>query len=334
MSDSKQDSNQNAEAAGSRPGRLSRLRFSKKKDMPGGLWLKCENCGTMIYRKELEAADRVCPSCSFHFTLPGRQRIEALCDQGSWEELYADLKGLDRLSFTDKIPYAEKLERTAERIGQNEALICGRAAIEGRSVVLAVLDFSFLGGSMGEVVGEKFSLACDTARAEGRPLVCFTSSGGARMHEGALSLMQMAKTCAALQSLNEAGGMSVCVMTHPTTGGVTASFASVCDVVVAEPGALIGFAGPRVIAATLKQELPKGFQRSEFLIEKGMLDAIVPRAEMRSTLGRLLDYSAGSHVGDGEDGLSVSEPIPNRVIEAAPDRRSRARSDRSSESAN
>lgn len=287
--------------AARKPGRLSRLRFSKKKDMPGGLWLKCENCGTLIYRKELESAGRVCPSCAFHFTLPGRQRIESILDQGSWEEMYSDLKALDRLAFTDKIPYGEKIERTAKRLDQNEALICGRGSIEGRSVVLAVLDFSFLGGSMGEVVGEKFSLACDLARTEGRPLICFTSSGGARMHEGALSLMQMAKTCAALQSLSEAGGMSICVMTHPTTGGVTASFASVCDVVLAEPGALIGFAGPRVIAATLKQDLPKGFQRAEFLLEKGMLDAIVPRTELRSTLARLVDYAAGTDVLPGKD---------------------------------
>ena len=316
--------------ANRRPGRLSRLRFNKKKDMPGGLWLKCENCGTLIYRKELEAAGRVCPACSFHFTLPGRQRIESVLDQGSWEELFADLTGLDRLSFTDKIPYAEKLERTSKRLEQNEALICGRGSIEGRSVVLAVLDFSFLGGSMGEVVGEKFALACDVARAEGRPLVCFTSSGGARMHEGALSLMQMAKTCSALQSLNESGGMSVCVMTHPTTGGVTASFASVCDVVVAEPGALIGFAGPRVIAATLKQELPKGFQRSEFLLDKGMLAAIVPRDDMRDTLGRLLDYGGGSHVVAG-GAIETSEPIPNRVLEPGGAKRSH---DHSNESAN
>lgn len=302
---------------GRKQGRLSRFRLNKKKDMPGGLWLKCEGCGTLIYRKELEAADRVCPTCSFHFTLPGRQRIEGLLDEGSWEEVYADVKPLDRLSFTDKIPYSEKLARTAERIGQNEALICGRGAIDGRSVMLAVLDFSFLGGSMGEVVGEKFALACDVARSEGRPLVCFTSSGGARMHEGALSLMQMAKTCAALQSLNEVGGMSICVMTHPTTGGVTASFASVCDVVVAEPGALIGFAGPRVIAATLKQELPRGFQRSEFLLDKGMLDAIVPRSAMRETLGRLLDYAGGSRVLEGDPGYVESNDVSNRVIETA-----------------
>jgi acetyl-CoA carboxylase carboxyl transferase subunit beta len=275
----------------SKGGRLSRLRFSKKKDMPGGLWLKCENCGSLIYRKELEERGRVCPSCSFHFTLPAKERIAGLLDPSTWQERFADLSGLDRLGFTDSVPYAEKLSKTSARLGQQEALLCGFGAIDGRRLVLAVLDFSFLGGSMGEVVGEKFALACDLARTEGLPLVCFTSSGGARMHEGALSLMQMAKTCAALTSLNEAGGFSVCVMTHPTTGGVTASFASVCDITLAEPGALIGFAGPRVIAATLKQDLPKGFQRAEFLVEKGMLDNIVPRSELRTTLTTLIDFA-------------------------------------------
>ncbi len=274
----------------------SRLRFGKKKDMPGGLWLKCESCAQMIYRKELEAAKRVCPACGFHFTLPGRERIAMVIDEGTWEELYEDLESLDRLEFNDKIPYGEKIARTAERLGQREALLCGLGAIRGRPIVLAVLDFSFMGGSMGEVVGEKIALAADEARRLGRPLVIFTSSGGARMHEGALSLMQMAKTCAALAELNDASGFSICVMTHPTTGGVTASFASVCDVVLAEPGALIGFAGPRVIATTLKQELPPGFQRAEFLLHKGMLDRIVRREELRETLARLLDYATGAIV--------------------------------------
>lgn len=301
MSDKNEPQDPAAEAAGSRPGRLSRLRFSKKKDMPGGLWLKCENCAQMIYRKELEDAGRVCPSCEFHFTLPGNDRVQDILDDGSFAEHFADLSALDRLEFIDSVPYSQKIAKTTERLGQKEALICGLGTIEGRPVVIAVLDFKFMGGSMGEVVGEKVALACDLARRENRPLVIFTSSGGARMHEGALSLMQMAKTCAALQSLTEAGGMSICVMTHPTTGGVTASFASVCDVILAEPGALIGFAGPRVIAATLKQDLPKGFQRAEFLLDKGMLDAIVPRTELRSTLARLVDYSAGTEVLPGTD---------------------------------
>ncbi len=271
-------------------GRLARLRFSKKKDMPGGLWLKCESCGEVVFRKELEELGRVCPACSFHFTVPGRERISMVLDPDTWDERYGDLTGLDRLDFNDSKPYAEKLTRSVDRTKQNEAMLVGLGAIEGRPIVLAILDFVFMGGSMGEVVGEKFALACELAAAEKRPLVCFTASGGARMHEGILSLMQMAKTCAALQSLSEAGGLSICVMTHPTTGGVTASFASVTDFVLAEPGALIGFAGPRVIAATLKVELPPGFQRSEFLLSKGMVDRIVPRSELRKTLSQLVDY--------------------------------------------
>ena len=272
--------------------RLSRLRF-KKKDMPGGLWIKCEGCATTIYRKELEEKGMVCAKCGFHFTLPGRKRVEATLDEGTFEELFADLTSLDRLEFVDSVPYADKIERTVKRTGQNEALICGKGEIEGRPVVLAVLDFKFLGGSMGEVVGEKIALCCDVARQEGLPLILFTASGGARMHEGMLSLMQMAKTCSALSRLNEDGGYSICVLTHPTTGGVTASFAMVCDLTVAEPGALIGFAGPRVIASTIKQELPEGFQRSEFLLEKGQVDLIVSRDEMRDRLARLIDFGAG-----------------------------------------
>jgi len=286
--------------------RPSRFRFSKKKDMPGGLWLKCESCSQLIYRKELEARGRVCPSCSFHFTLPGRERVRMVLDEDSWVEHFSEIEATDRLDFVDKIPYGEKIAKTVERLDQKEALFCGEGAIEGRGVILAVLDFSFLGGSMGEVVGEKIALAADMARMSGRPLVLFTSSGGARMHEGALSLMQMAKTCSALSSLSSAGGMSLCIMTHPTTGGVTASFASVCDITLAEPGALIGFAGPRVISTTIKQELPPGFQRSEFLLEKGMIDAIVPREELRSTLARLLDYARGTH-------LAEHEPTPGQA---------------------
>ena len=270
-----------------------RLRW-KKKEMPTGLWLKCESCAATIYRKELEEKGRVCPACDFHFTLPGRERVKLVLDPGTFDERYADLGAMDRLRFNDSTPYAEKIKRTEAKTGQKEALICGFGAIEGRKVVLAVLDFSFLGGSMGEVVGEKISLAADLARTHKLPLVMFTSSGGARMHEGMLSLLQMAKTSAALASLNEAGGYSICVLTNPTTGGVTASFASVCDVTLAEPGALIGFAGPRVIASTIKQELPPGFQRAEFLLEKGQVDRIVRRSEMRPMLAKLLDYGIGA----------------------------------------
>lgn len=274
--------------------RFSRLR--KKKDMPGGLWLKCESCGAMLYRKELEEKGRVCPTCEFHFTLPGRERVAMTIDEGTWQERFSEVTALDRLGFKDGSTYAEKVEKARSRTKQNEALICGTGKVEGRDVVLAVLDFSFLGGSMGEVVGEKIALAAEIAIDESKPLVIFTGSGGARMHEGVLSLMQMAKTCAALAELNDAGGFSICVMTHPTTGGVTASFASVCDITLAEPGALIGFAGPRVIATTLKQELPAGFQRAEFLLEKGQIDRIVKRGEMKQVLARLLDYTKGPQV--------------------------------------
>jgi acetyl-CoA carboxylase carboxyl transferase subunit beta len=274
-----------------------RLRW-KKKELPGGLWLKCEACGETIYKKTLLKGDLVCPSCSFHFTVPGTERIQMVIDEGTYHELAADITALDRLEFTDTVSYAEKSRRTIERVGLNEALHLGTGEIEGRPLVICVLDFKFMGGSMGEVVGEKIALGCELAAERNLPLVIFTSSGGARMHEGMLSLMQMAKTCAALDELNRKGGFSICIMTNPTTGGVTASFASVCDITLAEPGALIGFAGPRVIATTLKQELPKGFQRAEFLMTKGQIDSIVPRKELRHTLARLIDFSERAWSGD------------------------------------
>jgi acetyl-CoA carboxylase carboxyl transferase subunit beta len=290
-----QDETVMGEGLGPAPAEDKRGRVKrKKKEMPEGLWLKCESCGAMIYRKELEEKGMVCPACDFHFTLPGKARIAMLVDPGTWSEKFAELGALDRLEFTDSVPYSEKIAKTVKRTGQSEALLLGTAKIDGRPVVLAVLDFSFMGGSMGEVVGEKVALAADLARTRRETLVIFTSSGGARMHEGMFSLLQMAKTSAALASLNDAGGFSICVMTHPTTGGVTASFASVCDLTLAEPGALIGFAGPRVIATTIKQELPPGFQRAEFLLEKGQIDCIVRRSDMRAVLARLVDFGMGA----------------------------------------
>jgi len=268
----------------------SRLRW-KKKDMPGGLWVKCDACSQTIYRKDLEDNDLVCPHCSFHFTVTGSERIRMVADSESYEERFAEYEGMDRLGFEDRGPYGDKLKRTAEKTGHSEALLCGLAEVRSHPIVLCVLDFKFLGGSMGEVVGEKFALSCELAASLKRPLVVFTSSGGARMHEGVLSLMQMAKTCAALADFSDNGGFSICVMANPTTGGVTASFAMVTDLVLAEPGALIGFAGPRVIATTIKQELPPGFQRSEFLLDRGHVDAIVPRTELRETIAKLIDYA-------------------------------------------
>jgi acetyl-CoA carboxylase carboxyl transferase subunit beta len=263
----------------------------KKKDMPGGLWTKCKDCGAMIYSKEFALNAHVCPKCDFHHTLNGRARIEFTVDPGTFAEKFTDLRPVDRLGFVDKEPYAEKIEKAQLKTGQADACIAGTCEIEGIPVVLAVLDFSFMGGSMGEVVGEKLACAVELAEANNVPVVIFSASGGARMHEGALSLMQMAKTCAALQHLRKKGGVSVSVMTNPTTGGVTASFASVCDFLIAEPKALIGFAGPRVIQNTIRQELPEGFQRSEFLLAKGQIDSIVSRHEMRETLAKVLRYT-------------------------------------------
>ena len=269
-------------------------RFGKKKDIPGGLWIKCESCGTMLFRKEFEAKHRVCGSCGYHFTLPGRDRIALTVDEGSFEEFYVDLYAEDRLGFVDREPYGEKLEKTQEKTGEKDAAIVGTCTIKGFDAVIAVMNFKFMGGSMGVVVGEKIARAAELAMEKGYPLLIFSCSGGARMHEGPLSLMQMAKTCATISRLGAAGGFSICVMAHPTTGGVTASFASVCDVLLAEPGALIGFAGPRVISTTIKKELPKGFQRAEFLLEKGQIDRLVPRDKMRDELARLVAYATGA----------------------------------------
>lgn len=271
-------------------------RFTKKKDMPDGLWIKCESCGTMLFRKEFEAKHRVCTSCGYHFTLPGRERVMLTADEGSFEELFVDLAAEDRLGFIDRVPYGQKLIATREKTGEQDAMIVGRATIHGIRCVIGVMNFAFLGGSMGMVVGEKVARAIEVALEDKVPVVLFSCSGGARMHEGAISLMQMAKTCGALARLQEAGGFSISVMTHPTTGGVTASFASVCDLLLTEPGSLIGFAGPRVIATTIKKELPKGFQRAEFLLEKGQIDRIVPRDAMRAELARLMAYATGQDV--------------------------------------
>ena len=268
-------------------------RFGKKKDMPGGLWIKCESCGAMLFRKEFEQRHRVCQTCGHHFTLPARQRIDLTVDRGTFVELWPQLAAVDVLQFHDRVPYGEKLVQTRQKTGEADAIVVGDASIKGIPCALGVMNFEFLGGSMGMVVGEKIAALCERAVERKVPVVLFACSGGARMHEGAVSLMQMAKTCGALQRLHKAGGVSISVLTHPTTGGVTASFASVCDFLVAEPGALIGFAGPRVIATTIKKELPKGFQRSEFLLEKGQIDRIVERARMRDEVGRLLAYATG-----------------------------------------
>jgi len=292
-------------------------RFGKKKDMPGGLWIKCESCGAMLFRKEFEQRHRVCGTCGYHFTLPARERIALTIDPGTFEESWAGLRAQDLLGFHDRVPYAEKLVQTKAKTGESDAIVCGVGKVKGIAAAFGVMNFQFLGGSMGMVVGEKIALLCEAAIERRLPVVLFACSGGARMHEGAVSLMQMAKTCGALQRLHHAGLASISVMTHPTTGGVTASFASVCDLLIAEPGALIGFAGPRVIATTIKKELPKGFQRSEFLLEKGQIDRIVARAQLRDELARLLAYATGG------DPVAAFKPQPvaaeaEAVASAAP----------------
>ncbi|MCA8966196.1 MAG: acetyl-CoA carboxylase carboxyltransferase subunit beta [Planctomycetes bacterium] len=287
-------------------------RFGKKKDMPGGLWIKCESCGAMLFRKEFEQRHRVCATCGYHFTLPARDRIALTADEGTFAEMWPELCAYDVLEFNDRVPYGEKLVATRKKTGENDAMVTGTCTIKGIPCALGVMNFTFLGGSMGMVVGEKIALLCEHAAEKGLPVVLFACSGGARMHEGAVSLMQMAKTCGALTRLHRAGVVSISVMTHPTTGGVTASFASVCDLLLAEPGALIGFAGPRVIATTIKKELPKGFQRSEFLLEKGQIDRIVARAQMRDELARLLAYATG------RDPVAAFKPAPVPADAAEP----------------
>ncbi len=272
------------------------FRLRKKKDMPGGLWSKCPACIKMIYSKDLEQNMAVCPECGFHNTISARKRIEITADPGTFVEHFADLKPSDRLGFVDNIPYSEKITKAQEKTGNADACLTGICQIGGHDTAMAVLDFTFMGGSMGEVVGEKITLAVELAAEKNLPIILFSASGGARMHEGAISLMQMAKTCGALKKYSLNGGFSISVMTNPTTGGVTASFASICDITVAEPNALIGFAGPRVIQNTIRQELPDGFQKSEFLLEKGQVDVIVTRDTLREKLGQLLGYAAKSAV--------------------------------------
>jgi acetyl-CoA carboxylase carboxyl transferase subunit beta len=268
---------------------LAWVRF-RKKEMPGGLWTKCPSCGEMLFTKDLIEALKICAKCGHHLTATVDERIAFTCDPGSFEELYTDLEPVDRLGFSDKAPYGETLERNQQKTGRKEAMAIGTGTVKGRPLVLGVMDFQFLGGSMGVVVGEKVALAVETAQERDLPLVLVSASGGARMHEGTLSLMQLAKTCAVLARFGDRGGLYISLVTHPTTGGVTASFATMADVILAEPNALIGFAGPRVIQNTIRQELPEGFQRSEFLLERGQIDSIVKRDEIPATLSRLMDY--------------------------------------------
>lgn len=262
-----------------------------KKDIPEGLWLKCPTCNEILYSKELEKTLKTCGKCGHHFRMGARERINATVDEGSFTEFDENMTSANPLGFAD---YPAKVAQAQEKTQLKEAIVTGEAAIDGKKVVLGVMDANFVMGSMGSVVGEKVARAVDIAAEKRIPLVIFATSGGARMQEGIIALMQMAKTCGALARLNEAGVLYISVLTDPTTGGVTASFAAMGDIVLAEPGALIGFTGARVMEQTLKQKLPEGFQSAEFLLQHGFIDKVVSRLQLRKTLATLLDlHTAG-----------------------------------------
>ena len=266
--------------------------FSRRSrpNIPAGLWTKCESCNQLLYNKALEESLRVCPKCDFHFPLTAAQRLALTIDDGTFEEWDADLSPLDPLQFNVPRPYTEKVVEEQRACGMNDACLTGLGRLDGREVVIGVTDSRFMMGSMGSVVGERLTRAIERATERRLPLIIISGSGGgARMQEGLLSLMQMAKTSSALMKLDAQGGLYISVLTHPTMAGVLASFATLGDVIIAEPRALIGFTGPRVIEQTIRQKLPEGFQRSEFLLEHGLLDCIVHRRDLKATLARLLD---------------------------------------------
>jgi acetyl-CoA carboxylase carboxyl transferase subunit beta len=267
------------------------VKVAKKKDIPEGLWTKCEECGEIIYNKALEEGLKVCPKCDYHFILTAHERIEMLLDADSFEERDAALRSLDPLQFKGPRSYEEKLKQDQAATGLNEACITGRGAIDGKRVIFVVTDSRFIMGSMGSVVGEKIARATELAMNLRLPLVIVSGSGGgARMYEGLFSLMQMAKTSAALAKLHEAKVPFISVLTNPTMAGVMASFASLGDIIIAEPKALIGFTGPRVIEQTIRQKLPPGFQRSEFLLEHGLIDMIMHRKNLKFGIAGIMDY--------------------------------------------
>lgn len=260
----------------------------KNVKVPEGVWTKCKNCQEIIYAKEVERNLNVCPKCDYHFRIGARERIDLILDEGTFVEMDAKMRSIDFLDFKDTKKYKERIKAAIKKAGDGDAVICGAGHLDGLPVVVAVFDFSFMGGSMGSVVGEKITRVIEKGLETNAPVLIFSSSGGARMQESIMSLMQMAKTSAALAKLKAAGIPFISVLTDPTTGGVTASFAMLGDLNVAEPRALIGFAGPRVIEQTIRQTLPDGFQRSEYLLEHGMIDMIIPRKEMKQKLSELL----------------------------------------------
>ncbi len=269
----------------------------EKKIRTEGLWVKCENCRQIIWKKDLEENLNVCPKCGKHFRIDARTRLAQLFDNGEYETFSDNLASTDPLKFIDLKPYSERLKRAQEETGLTDAVINARGKLNGRPVIVSAMEYAFIGGSMGSVVGEVITRAIEESLEKKQPIIIISASGGARMMEGVLSLMQLAKISAALARLDEARVPYISVLTDPTTGGVTASFAMLGDLNIAEPGALIGFAGPRVIEQTIRQKLPPGFQRSEFLLEHGMLDAVVHRKELKPYISRALEFmsSAVSH---------------------------------------
>ncbi len=268
----------------------TKLAGQTKKDIPDGLWTKCQECGEIIYTKQLEENFWICPACQFHFRISSRRYIKILLDDGKLEELDTNLTSLDPLRFKDSKRYPDRVRDATEKSGLSDAVVSGIGKIDGKDVSFAIMDFSFIGGSMGSVVGEKIARTIERAIERKIPLIIVSCSGGARMQEGILSLMQMAKTSALLAVLDKIHVPFISILTNPTTAGVMASYASLGDVIIAEPKSLLGFAGPRVIQQTIKQELPPGFQSSEFFLEKGFLDKIVKRNDLRETIIKLLQY--------------------------------------------
>ena len=294
------------------PSRI-RTEGGSRGSVPEGLWTKCKDCGAVLYRPELERNLEVCPKCGSHMRIGARRRLDVFLDGEGREEIGADLQPSDVLRFKDSRRYRERLSQAQKATGERDALVACSGLLQGRPVVVAVFEFEFMGGSMGGVVGERFARAVDHARENRAPLICFSASGGARMQEALFSLMQMAKTSAALARLSEARVPYISVLTDPTMGGVSASLATLGDIIIAEPGALIGFAGPRVIQQTVRETLPEGFQRSEFLLEHGAIDQIIDRREQRARIASMLAMLQGDHASAG---ASPSQPDAAAVDES------------------
>ena len=267
--------------------------FSRKKQIPGDLWIKCPGCGETVFKKEVEELEKVCTDCGYHFTITPKERLELMVDEGSFKEMWADLHPVDVLQFEGESSYKVKMAKAKKATGANDACLIGTGRVDGREMVFGMTDSRYIMGSMGSVVGEKIARGFELATEKNLPLIFVSGSGGgARMYEGCLSLMQMAKTSAAIARHSKNGGLYVSILTNPTMAGVMASFAALGDVIIAEPKALIGFTGPRVIQQTIKQELPKGFQTSEFLLDHGFLDRIVVRSKLKEEVSGLLGYLA------------------------------------------